>query len=169
MAASVTLLFCAAAHSNMIQINLGRLTLTFLMFVAGTTSVSAQDAPQQLPRTVLHAGMHNISAEVAQTPAERQIGLMHRRTMPVNDGMLFIFEAAQLHCFWMKNTWLPLSIAFLADDGRIVNIEDMRANTEESHCPKAKIRYALEMNQGWFAKRGLKPGMKIEGAPFAAR
>jgi len=168
MAASVTLLFCAADDSNMIQVNLRRLTLTFLMFTFGHAAL-AQDVPQRLPRIELHAGMHNISAEVAQSQAERQIGLMHRRTMPVNDGMLFVFEGPQLHCFWMKNTPLPLSIAFLADDGRIVNIEDMRANTEDSHCPKSKIRYALEMNQGWFAKRGIKPGMKIDGTPFGSR
>lgn len=153
----------------MIQVNLRHLTLTFLMLVISPATALAQDAPQRLPRIDLHAGMHNISAEVAQSTDQRQIGLMHRRTMPVNDGMLFIFESPQLHCFWMKNTLLPLSIAFLADDGRIVNIEDMRANTEDSHCPKAKIRYALEMNQGWFAKRGFKPGMKIEGAPFGGR
>jgi uncharacterized membrane protein (UPF0127 family) len=156
----------------MIHIKLQRLLSAgclALLLMPLSSACQAQEAAQSLPRIALHAGMHNISAEVAQSPGERQIGLMHRRTMPVNDGMLFIFEDAQLHCFWMKNTLLPLSIAFLGEDGSIVNIEDMQANTEASHCPKAKVRYALEMNQGWFAKRGYKPGMKIEGAPFTAR
>lgn len=150
----------------MIQVKLR--TAAALALLAALPFVKAQE-PQRLPRTELHAGMHNISAEVAQRPGERQIGLMYRRSMPPNDGMLFVFEDAQLHCFWMKNTLLPLSIAFLADDGSIVNIEDMQPNTEASHCPKAKVRYALEMNQGWFAKRGFKAGMKLDGAPFAGR
>jgi uncharacterized membrane protein (UPF0127 family) len=155
----------------MIHVNLRPLR-TVLGLAAALATVAgaafAQEA-QRLPRIAMHAGMHNISAEVAQAPDERQIGLMYRRTMPANDGMLFVFEDAQLHCFWMKNTLLPLSIAFLADDGRIVNIEDMAPNTEASHCPKQKIRYALEMNQGWFAKRGFKAGMKLDGPPFGGR
>ena len=153
----------------MTHIKLQRLLSTWLLITLLSVAAQAQDSAQNLPRTVLHAGMYNISAEVAQSPGERQIGLMHRRSMPVNDGMLFVFEDAQLHCFWMKNTLLPLSIAFLADDGSIVNIEDMQANSEATHCPKRKVRYALEMNQGWFAKRGQKPGMKLTGEPFATR
>ena len=82
-----------------------------------------------------------------------------------NAGMLFVFEQKAGHCFWMKNTELPLSIAFLADDGTIVNIEDMRPHSEDNHCPKAAIRYALEMNQGWFAQKGIKAGAKIGGLP----
>jgi uncharacterized membrane protein (UPF0127 family) len=156
----------------MIHVNLRPLRTAALWLAAAFSTLAggalAQEA-QRLPRVVMHAGMHNISAEVAQAPDERQIGLMYRRTMPANDGMLFVFEDAQLHCFWMKNTLLPLSIAFLADDGRIVNIEDMAPNTEESHCPKQKVRYALEMNQGWFAKRGFKAGMKLDGEPFGRR
>lgn len=127
----------------------------------------AQDAPQQLPAIRLNAGMHNITAEVAQTPEQRQIGLMHRRSMPVNNGMLFVFEQKATHCFWMKNTLLPLSIAFLDDDGSIVTIADMAPQSEASHCPARPVHYALEMNQGWFVKRGFKEGMKIGGAPFA--
>lgn len=156
----------------MIQVNLRPLSVRTGLMALGL-AVAAMAAPaqeaQHLPRVELHAGMHNISAEVAQSPDQRQIGLMYRRSMPTNDGMLFVFEDAQVHCFWMKNTLLPLSIAFLADDGKIVNVEDMAPNTEDSHCPKAKVRYALEMNQGWFAKRGFKPGMKLDGAPFGAR
>jgi uncharacterized membrane protein (UPF0127 family) len=150
----------------MIQINLRPLWAAFCLALATATAPAQEPQPQRLPRVELHAGMHNISAEVAQSPDQRQIGLMYRQSMPTNDGMLFVFEDAQVHCFWMKNTLLPLSIAFLADDGKIVNIEDMAPNTEASHCPKQKVRYALEMNQGWFAKRGFKGGMKLDGSPF---
>lgn len=128
----------------------------------------AQEAPQQLPVTALSAGMHRITAEVARTPGERAIGLMHRSSMPTHHGMLFVFEEPGVHCFWMRNTRLPLSIAFLGDDGSVVNIADMQPHSEVSHCPKQPVRYALEMNQGWFAKRGLKPGSRIGGLSEAA-
>ncbi|MCW5663938.1 MAG: DUF192 domain-containing protein [Piscinibacter sp.] len=127
---------------------------------------AAQEGPQQLPAIRLTAGFHLIEAEVAQTPLQRQIGLMNRPSLPPNGGMLFAFEAPAQQCFWMKNTLLPLSIAFLADDGTIVNIEEMKAQSLESHCSKKPVRFALEMNQGWFDKRGIKPGTKISGAPF---
>jgi uncharacterized protein len=126
----------------------------------------AQDAAQKLPAIRLNAGMHIIQAEVAQTPAQRSIGLMHRPTMGPNEGMLFVFEQPSPQCFWMKNTLLPLSIAFLADDGTVVNIEDMKPQSLESHCSSKPVRFALEMNVGWFVKRGVKPGSKISGAPF---
>ncbi|WP_409450551.1 DUF192 domain-containing protein [Aquabacterium sp. J223] len=115
----------------------------------------------------LRAGFHMIRAEVAQTEAQRQVGLMHRREMGANDGMLFIFEAPATHCFWMRNTLLPLSIAFVADDGRIVNIADMKPQTTDSHCATEPVRMALEMNQGWFAKRGLVAGSRLAGPPFS--
>jgi len=130
---------------------------------------SAQDAPQKLPTTRLTAGFHLINAEVASTSEQRAIGLMHRPTMPANDGMLFVFERAGQQCFWMKNTLLPLSIAFLDDDGTIVNIEEMKPQTLDSHCSARPVRFALEMNQGWFSKRAIKPGAKITGAPFGSR
>ena len=110
--------------------------------------------------------MHLITAEVAASPMERQIGLMHRPSMPANHGMLFIFEEPGAHCFWMKNTLLPLSIAFLAEDGSIVNIDEMQPQTLDSHCSKKPVRFVLEMNKGWFDKRAIKPGAKITGAPF---
>lgn len=122
-------------------------------------------AQQRLPVVSLSAGMYVIRAEVAADQQSRQQGLMYRKSMPANAGMLFVFEQKAGHCFWMKNTELPLSIAFLADDGTIVNIEDMRPHSEENHCPKAAIRYALEMNQGWFAQKGIKAGAKIGGLP----
>lgn len=131
----------------------------------GTAAV-AQDGPQKLPSIKLSAGMHVIQAEVAQSAQEHSIGLMFRKTMPTNDGMLFIFERPGQQCFWMKNTLLPLSVAFVADDGSITNIEAMKPQTLDSHCSTKEVRFVLEMNDGWFAKRGIKPGMKIQGAPF---
>lgn len=127
---------------------------------------AAQDGPQRLAAIRLTAGFHVIEAEVARTPDQRQIGLMHRSTLPANGGMLFAFEQPAQQCFWMKNTLLPLSIAFVADDGTIVNIRDMQPQTLDSHCSAKPVRYALEMVQGWFAKRGIKAGAKLTGAPF---
>lgn len=118
-----------------------------------------------LPRTQLTAGMHLIDAQVAKTPEQRQIGLMHREQMPSREGMLFIFEEPATQCFWMKNTLLPLSAAFVADDGRIVNLVDMKPKTTDSHCSTEPVRYVLEMNQGWFAKRGVAAGSRLGGLP----
>jgi uncharacterized membrane protein (UPF0127 family) len=130
-------------------------------------AAAAQQEPQiNLPRVKLSAGMHQIDAQVARTPGERATGLMFRREMPQHEGMLFVFEQPTQQCFWMKNTLLPLSAAFVADDGRIVNVEDMKPQTEDPHCSKEPVRFVLEMNQGWFAKRGLKPGMKLAGPVF---
>jgi hypothetical protein len=126
----------------------------------------AQERPQKLPAIALTAGMHIIQAEVAQTPEQRGIGLMHRPQMGTNEGMLFVFDTAAEQCFWMKNTALPLSIAFLDEQGGVVNIEDMAPRTLNGHCSRRPVRFALEMNQGWFAKRGIKPGSRIEGGPL---
>ena len=93
------------------------------------------------------------------------VGLMHRTYMPADDGMLFIFEQSATHCFWMRNTKIPLAIAFIADDGKIVNILEMKAMTEDNHCPAKPVRFALEMNQGWFSKKGVLPGHTITGLP----
>ena len=144
------------------------LTVTAALLSVVTMS-PAQDGPQKLPTTRLTAGFHLINAEVASTPEQRAIGLMHRPTMPANDGMLFVFERAGQQCFWMKNTLLPLSIAFLDDDGTVVNIEEMKPQTLDSHCSARPVRFALEMNQGWFSKRAIKPGAKITGAPFGTK
>ena len=128
---------------------------------------SAQDGPQKLAQVRLTAGIHNINAELASTPQQREIGLMFRAAMPANDGMLFVFEQPGQQCFWMKNTLIPLSVAFLADDGSVVNVEDMAPQTLDGHCSAKPVRFVLEMNQGWFAKHGIKPGFKLRGAPFA--
>lgn len=130
----------------------------------------AQDMPQtNLQRVDITAGMHRIDAQVALSPQERQTGLMHRKEMPPQEGMLFVFEQPATQCFWMKNTLLPLTAAFVADDGTIVNLADMKPQTLDSHCSDKPVRYVLEMNQGWFAKRGLKAGFKLTGAPFNRR
>jgi uncharacterized protein len=124
----------------------------------------AQDKPQMnLPVVELRAGSYSIRAQVAATPEQRSVGLMHRRDMPQHEGMLFVFEQPSVQCFWMKNTLLPLSIAFLADDGTVVNVADMKPQALDSHCSDKPVRYALEMNQGWFAKRGVKAGTRLTG------
>ena len=112
------------------------------------------------------AAQDSIRAQLAITPQQRQIGLMYRREMPMHEGMLFVFDEPSQQCFWMRNTLIPLSIAFLADDGTVVNIADMKPQSDDSHCSARPVRYALEMNQGWFAKRGVKPGTRIGGELF---
>lgn len=124
--------------------------------------------PQDLPTVSLSAGMHNITAQVASKPRELAIGLMYRREMPPNHGMLFVFDRPERQCFWMKNTLMPLSIAFVADDGRIVNVDEMKAGTLNEHCSAEPVRYALEMNKGWFKRKGIQPGHRLSGTPFKA-
>ncbi|MDM7457745.1 MAG: DUF192 domain-containing protein [Tepidimonas sp.] len=124
-------------------------------------------APQtDLPRVTLRAGMHLIDAQVARTHEQRATGLMWRRELASNEGMLFVFEAPAMQCFWMRNTYVPLTAAFVADDGRIVNLADMRPLDETSHCSREPVRYVLEVAQGWFAKRGIGPGFRLAGGPF---
>ena len=120
-----------------------------------------------LPRVKLTAGMHQIDAQVARTPDQRMIGLMFRKEMPRHEGMLFVFEQPSRQCFWMRNTFLPLTAAFVADDGTIVNLADMKPQSDDSHCSAKPVRYVLEMNQGWFAKKGVKAGSKLSGGPFS--
>lgn len=135
----------------------------FALFSAGAHAQTGPQAP--LPTTQLSAGIHIIRAEVANTDATRRDGLMFRKELPGNAGMLFVFEQPDVQCFWMRNTLLPLSIAFIADDGTIVNIDDMAPQTEDPHCAKKPVRYALEMAQGWFDQHGIKAGRKIDGLP----
>lgn len=139
-----------------------RIFFAFLIMSFGYAEAFAQ---QRLPVMQLTAGMHVIRAEVAATEPQRQQGLMFRQSMEVNEGMLFVFERPAGVCMWMKNTPLPLSVAFIDAEGKIINIEDMQPNTTDSHCAKKLIRYALEMNQGWFKQRNIKPGSTIQGLP----
>jgi uncharacterized membrane protein (UPF0127 family) len=145
-------------------------TLLATALAALAPASRAQEGPQlNLQRVELSAGMHRIDAQVAVAPLERQIGLMNRPEMPQHEGMLFVFEQPSQQCFWMKNTLLPLTAAFVADDGTIVNLEDMMPQTLDSHCSKKPVRFVLEMNQGWFAKKGIKAGFKLGGAPFSRK
>ena len=118
-----------------------------------------------LPTIELKTGIYRIQAELADTPKSREVGLMNRTSMPTNSGMLFVFEQKAGHCFWMNNTKIPLSIAFIADDGKIVNIDEMQAETTNNHCPTAPVRYALEMNKQWFSERVIVPGTVMTGLP----
>lgn len=126
---------------------------------------SLQAQQSRLPVITLTAGMNLIRAEVAARDADRQQGLMYREKMGANEGMVFVFEGPAQVCMWMKNTLIPLSVAFIDTTGTIVNIEDMQPQTTESHCARKPIRYALEMNQGWFRQKNIKPGMSIAGLP----
>ena len=129
-------------------------------------AIAAAPALAQQPalRTVeLGAGMHVIRAEVADGFATRTQGLMHRTSLPQNGGMLFVFDEDGAHCMWMKNTLIPLSVAFLDERGAIINIADMQPHSEQSHCAVRPARYALEMTQGWFAQRGIRAGERLRG------
>jgi uncharacterized membrane protein (UPF0127 family) len=116
-----------------------------------------------LPETGLSIEGHKLTAEVASNDAQRSTGLMHRRMLPENRGMLFVFQDIAMHGMWMMNTFIPLSVAFVDSDGTIINIADMQPQTQNTHSAAKPAKYALEMNLGWFAKRGIKPGAKIEG------
>ena len=109
--------------------------------------------------------MHVVRAEVANTFDTRGRGLMFRESLAANQGMLFVFEDAGSHCMWMKNTLIPLSVAFISADGTIVNIEDMKPQTEDTHWSKGPALYALEMRKGWFAEKGIGPGAVVKGIP----
>lgn len=140
-----------------------------LIFTAALLTLAASTAAAQqltkFPAINLNAGMHIIKAEVAANDAQRQQGLMFREKMGSNEGMVFLFGAPATVCMWMKNTLIPLSVAFLDENGKIINIEDMQPQTTDSHCAKKPAVYALEMNLGWFQKRNIKPGSLIEGLP----
>ncbi|WKB52850.1 DUF192 domain-containing protein [Eleftheria terrae] len=132
----------------------------------GTAAGAAEPQPQKLPTVPLTAGFQVVQAEVAQTDEQRATGLMYRKSLGQHEGMLFVFDEPATQCFWMKNTLVPLSIAFLDDQGRVVNIADMQPQTLDSHCSAQPVRFALEVNQGWFAKRGIKAGFVLKGKPF---
>lgn len=121
--------------------------------------------PNEFPRAKLRVGMFVIDAAVAANEADREQGLMYRSQLAPNEGMVFVFNENAVHCFWMKNTLIPLSIAFIRADGTITDIDEMRAETTDNHCPRNNGVYALEMPKGWFTAKGIKPGMKIDGLP----
>lgn len=133
----------------------------FIFIVAGFAVISA-DA-QVMPKIDLSIGMYRIDTEVAADEPSRELGLMNRRSMQQQAGMLFVFGNSQRYCMWMKNTLIPLSVAFIDEQGKIINIADMQPQTENSHCAEGSARYALEMNLGWFKAKGIGPGTKITG------
>ena len=130
-------------------------------------SLHAIDAPAagELPTVPLSINGHKITAEVAATDEHRARGLMHRFSLRPDHGMVFVFERAEPQAFWMKNTFIPLSIAFIAPDGRIINIDDMAPQDENLHWSKGPALYALEMRKGWFAERGIRAGDVVKGLP----
>ncbi len=130
---------------------------------------SAAAQQSALPTIKLNAGIHVIQAEVASTMVTRSQGLMQRKAMAPGAGMLFLFDESATHCMWMKNTLLPLSVAFIDERGEIVNIADMQPLDETTHCALRPVRYALEMNQGWFKQRGIAPGTHLDGIPQSRR
>ncbi len=141
------------------MLRLARLTL---LLALASPAVAAE------PALKLQAGPHVLQVEVADTPQARATGLMGRTSLGSDAGMLFVFEQQGTHCFWMRNTLIPLSIAFLADDGTIVDIQDMQPQTLTFHCPRGPVRYALEVAQGGFRSKGIALGMRVSGGPIGS-
>ena len=141
--------------------------LAFLLVPLLSFSIATTDAAE-LPVTTLSINGHKISAEVVSTPEQRAKGLMNRFSLQPDHGMLFVFEAPQPLGFWMKNTYVPLSIAYADANGRIVNIEDMKPQDETTHWSNGFALYAVEMKQGWFATHGIVAGDTIKGLPPAS-
>ncbi|MBI5589700.1 MAG: DUF192 domain-containing protein [Deltaproteobacteria bacterium] len=137
--------------------------LLCLMLFALAMTCNMAIAETRLPTLQLMAGMHRIEAEIAATPSLRGIGLMYRNSLPDNCGMLFVFPEAHAHCMWMHHTKIPLSAAFIDDQGIIVNIADMQPDTDDYHCGAASVHYVLEMQSGWFQEKGMAPGTCIKG------
>jgi len=133
------------------------ITAALLLWLAAATQA------QQLPEIALAVNGHKLTAEVAHTDPARAQGLKNRRMLPENRGMLFVFTATAHHAMWMMNTYIPLSVAFIDERGVIINIEDMKPHTQDTHPAAKPAKYALEMNQGWFGKRGIKPGATVDG------
>ena len=141
--------------------------LTLATAACAQIPVSPVGTPQMhLPRATMQVGRQSFSVQLARTEPEKETGLMYRTRMPANEGMLFLFDRPGIQCFWMRNTRLPLTAAFVADDGTIVNLEDMQPMTETNHCSARPVRYVLEMNQGWFAHHHVRAGMRIRHALF---
>lgn len=155
-------------HKNSLRTHLVMLATTALLGLSSAAAMAQSPGQPQmnLQRIDLTAGMYRIDTQLAVNERQREVGLMFRKEMPQQEGMLFVFEQPGVQCFWMRNTILPLTAAFVADDGTIVNLADMQPMTDDSHCSAKPVRFVLEMNQGWFAKRGIKAGAKLSGQPF---
>jgi uncharacterized protein len=148
------------------NMNQPRVTLT-RMAAAAALALWSSLSLADLPEIVLTINTHKVTAEVASTDATRSTGLMHRRMLPQNRGMLFVFPEVGIHAMWMMNTHVPLSVAFIDTEGTIINIADMQPHTQDAHPAARPARYALEMNQSWFRSRGIKPGDKVQGLSTA--
>lgn len=131
--------------------------------VADTGATPAVNA--SLPTVTLTFRGHNLVAEVASTPIEREIGLMNRFSLQPDHGMLFVFDTAEPLAFWMKNTFIPLSVAFVDANGRILNVESMAPQDLATHWSHGAALYAIEMRQGWFLDHGIGPGDIVGGLP----
>ena len=141
--------------------------LALFCSIMGFHAITITAAESTLKRQQFQVGAHRLDAELALTAEERQRGLMFRESLAENKGMMFQFSHADHYCMWMKNTLIPLSIAFIDEQGKIINIEEMQANSEQTTCAKSKARYALEMNSGWYSQRQIMVGQKVEGLPLA--
>ena len=138
----------------------GRCSVFGLFFLCGGAGAAENDA-----RLPLRIGPHAFQVEVAATEPQRQHGLMGRTYLPADGGMLFVFEQPGRHCFWMRDTPLPLSIAFIDPTGRIASLADMQPRSETPHCPSTDVRYALEARQGEFQRRGIAVHAQVVGLP----
>ena len=148
------------------------LALAACALLAAPMPASAQSPdgkPQSLPITTLKVGPHAVAAEVASTPDQRSLGLMYRFSLPADHGMLFVFPEPQPLAFWMRNTYIPLSIAFIDAEGRILNVVEMAPRSDATHPSRGDALYALEMRKGWFAERGIRPGTQVTGLPGASK
>ena len=142
--------------------------LLFSVLAAGALAAAQPVSSAELPTTKLSIGKHTLTAELAASPAEQQTGLMNRFSLKPDHGMLFIYEQPQPLAFWMRNTYVALSIAFIGGDGRIVDIQDMQPQTEDTHWSRVPAQFALEMKKGWFAERGIVAGDTVKGLPTAS-
>ena len=146
-----------------------RIALAFVLASSSAAWATQPEVNTGLPLVRLQIDGHTLTAEVASTPEQQQTGLMNRRSLPANRGMVFVFAVSQPVCMWMKNTLIPLSVAFITTDGRIVNLADMQPQTEDVHCGQTDVRYALETPLHWFAQHGIRPGARVLGLPAPSR
>jgi uncharacterized membrane protein (UPF0127 family) len=146
-----------------------RILLTTLLASTFVAAATAGPLVVELPATTLTIGKQKVIAEVAATAEQRTTGLMYRFSLKPDHGMIFVFDSAEPQGFWMKNTYIPLSIAFIGSDGRILNIADMAPQDERTHWSNGPAQYALEMRKGWFASHGVAPGDPVTGLPAIKR
>ena len=145
-------------------------TLALALLASMPASAQAPDGkPQSLPITTIRVGPHAVAAEVASTPDQRTLGLMYRFSLPADHGMLFVFPEPQPLAFWMRNTFIPLSIAYIDADGRILNVAEMAPRSDATHPSRGDALYALEMRKGWFADKDIGPGTRVTGLPPASK